>query len=200
MAQNALPYDAEVEYLACTGSGEKIDTGIYPTEKTRVVAKALFTTYKSTLFCSRWTSDGNTNTFTFYAASTALAAMADHDGVQHRLLDILDVNITRLNNALDIDFDVSSVKVSLNGTSLCSRALSRGTAYTSSTPIILFTLADVYKEITRIYSCKIYEDSVLVRDMIPVRVGTTGYMYDKVSEQLFDNKGTGSFVLGNDIN
>ena len=36
-------------------------------------------------------------------------------------------------------------------------------------------------------------------DLIPVRVGTTGYMYDKVSGQLFSNNGTGSFTLGQDI-
>jgi hypothetical protein len=39
----------------------------------------------------------------------------------------------------------------------------------------------------------------LVRDYIPVRVGTTGYMYDRVSGNLFGNSGTGSFVLGNDV-
>ena len=41
-------------------------------------------------------------------------------------------------------------------------------------------------------------DNVLL-DLIPVRKGTIGYMYDKVSGQLFGNAGTGSFILGNDI-
>ena len=36
-------------------------------------------------------------------------------------------------------------------------------------------------------------------DMIPVRVGTVGYMYDKVSGQLFGNSGTGAFLYGLDI-
>ncbi len=36
-------------------------------------------------------------------------------------------------------------------------------------------------------------------DMIPVRVGSVGYMYDKVSKTLFGNAGSGSFILGNDI-
>lgn len=34
--------------------------------------------------------------------------------------------------------------------------------------------------------------------LIPVRIGTIGYMYDKVSGQLFGNAGTGSFILGPD--
>jgi hypothetical protein len=34
--------------------------------------------------------------------------------------------------------------------------------------------------------------------MIPVRCGTTGYLYDRVSGELFRNVGTGDFVLGPD--
>ena len=37
-----------------------------------------------------------------------------------------------------------------------------------------------------------------IRDLIPVRVGNVGYMYDKVSRQLFGNSGTGDFILGPD--
>lgn len=51
----------------------------------------------------------------------------------------------------------------------------------------------------RIYDFKIYDGETLVRDLIPVRKGGVGYMYDKVSGQLFGNVGTGSFILGNDI-
>jgi hypothetical protein len=35
-------------------------------------------------------------------------------------------------------------------------------------------------------------------DLIPVRVGNVGYMYDKVSGKLFGNAGTGKFILGPD--
>ena len=50
------------------------------------------------------------------------------------------------------------------------------------------------------YYFKIRRNGVLERDFVPVRVGTTGYMYDKVSKQLFGNAGSGNFILGNDIN
>ena len=46
---------------------------------------------------------------------------------------------------------------------------------------------------------KFYDSGILVRDFIPVRVGTVGYMYDRVSGQLFGNAGTGDFVLGPDV-
>lgn len=51
----------------------------------------------------------------------------------------------------------------------------------------------------KVYSCKIYNGNTLVRDFIPVRVGQVGYLYDKVSGQLFGNAGTGNFVLGPDL-
>jgi hypothetical protein len=36
-------------------------------------------------------------------------------------------------------------------------------------------------------------------NLVPVRIGTIGYMYDKISKQLFGNSGTGTFTLGPDI-
>ena len=47
--------------------------------------------------------------------------------------------------------------------------------------------------------CKMWdgEDS-LMADFIPVRVGDVGYMYDRISGQLFGNAGTGAFVIGPD--
>jgi hypothetical protein len=50
----------------------------------------------------------------------------------------------------------------------------------------------------RVERFKITENNYLLYDFIPVRIGTTGYMYDKVSGQLFGNAGTGSFILGPD--
>lgn len=53
---------------------------------------------------------------------------------------------------------------------------------------------------TRIYWCKIYDSGVLVRDFVPARVGQVGYMFDKVSGQLFGNaNSTGAFGLGSDV-
>ena len=51
----------------------------------------------------------------------------------------------------------------------------------------------------RCFSSKIYQLGVLVRDFIPVRKGTVGYLYDRVSGKLFGNAGTGAFTYGNDL-
>lgn len=51
----------------------------------------------------------------------------------------------------------------------------------------------------RIYAVQITQGTEIIMDLIPVRVGNVGYMYDKVSGNLFGNSGTGSFTLGPDV-
>ena len=47
--------------------------------------------------------------------------------------------------------------------------------------------------------CKMWDrEDNLMADFIPVRVGDVGYMYDRVSGQLFGNAGTGAFVIAPD--
>ena len=47
--------------------------------------------------------------------------------------------------------------------------------------------------------CKMWDrEDNLMADFIPVRVGDVGYMYDRISGQLFGNAGTGAFVIGPD--
>ena len=60
--------------------------------------------------------------------------------------------------------------------------------------------ADVAHFAGRIYNWQIFEDGVAVRDFIPVLDWNyTPCMYDKVTGQLFYNKGTGTFSYGREI-
>ena len=56
----------------------------------------------------------------------------------------------------------------------------------------------------RISTARIWSGGTLVRDYVPVRVGSgssaVGYMYDRVSGALFANAGTGAFTIGPDKN
>lgn len=47
------------------------------------------------------------------------------------------------------------------------------------------------------YECRV--NGVLVSNIIPVRKGQVGYLYDRVSGELIENTGTGSITLGADI-
>lgn len=61
-----------------------------------------------------------------------------------------------------------------------------------------------YQKLDKAYfsSCKFHylkfegRDGLL--DIIPVRVGDVGYLYDRVSGELFGNSGTGKFIVGPD--
>ena len=60
------------------------------------------------------------------------------------------------------------------------------------------TTTNHYPSKGKISYCKLYDNNILVRDLIPVRIGAVGYFYDRVSGQLFGNSGTGAFVIGPD--
>ena len=51
----------------------------------------------------------------------------------------------------------------------------------------------------RVYNFKIYENGTLVKDFIPVRAGSVGYLYDKVNDRLHGNRGADNFTIGSDI-
>ena len=53
----------------------------------------------------------------------------------------------------------------------------------------------------RVHSAKLLDsNNDVLFDAIPVRIGQIGFMYDKVSNKLFSNSGTGKFILGPDVN
>ena len=52
----------------------------------------------------------------------------------------------------------------------------------------------------RIYDTQIIKNDILVADFVPVKdENDVGYMYDKITHRLFANAGTGSFVLGSEV-
>ena len=54
-----------------------------------------------------------------------------------------------------------------------------------------------YSTSLKIYSCKLYDNEILVRDFIPVLdTNGTPCMYDKVNNRFYYNAGTGNFIAG----
>lgn len=74
-------------------------------------------------------------------------------------------------------------------------------APSSSAKFLLFTKQAGSSSNSRIYHFQVrtIRGNTKIIDLIPVRIGTTGYMYDRVSEQFFGNAGTGEFILGPDV-
>lgn len=56
-----------------------------------------------------------------------------------------------------------------------------------------------YRYPIKIKSFHVISGSTMLYNLIAVRVGTVGYMYDKISGELFGNNGTGNFIVGPDV-
>ena len=186
-----LPYDTEIEYLEST-SEQLINTGV--NGGTDVAYEIEFTALTQTVsYAQLWGSSRNenfapkvycrSNTTEYrvewyfdgseiYVASTVIGTNAKHKAEYKNGSFFLDDTLIATPGILGF-----------GSTNFC---------------LFGYLPEPNLKSNLRLYSCKIWVDGVLLRDMIPVRLGQVGYLYDKVSGQLFGNDGTGNFILGPD--
>lgn len=188
-----IPYDAEVEWLYAP-NGAYIDTSIqYHCHKVQMKFK-LDSSSDSDIFLFGLKSYSYTYTHVTPWSNRysigGLGFVADHQGPE------LDDEVH------EFSYDPSSGYWSLDGTNYT--ALPAYSAYQSFTGsnIMIGYRGGSASGFRRAYWIKIYdcETGALVRDLIPVRVGQNGCMYDRVSETLFENAGSGSFTYGPDVN
>lgn len=196
MAQHGgLPYDAEVGYLESTGT-QFINSGLYASPSMRVVVKINYTAVNTNGAIFR---SGTNFWYGVYVNNNLDFAYTFKDSSGNFITTSRHVQV---NTDYVIDFDgpsralkINSINIQILGTpaTLTSNIempiLSRVTGGGSFSPSCS----------AKLYYCKIYVGGTMERDLIPVRVGTVGYMYDRVSGQLFGNVGTGDFVLGPDV-
>lgn len=193
-----LPYDAEVEYLENSGT-QYIDTGIKVSSSVGIDLTIMVSTAAAGYLFGSRTSAGvemfyvlakdnpsaSDNGITWYFGTkqgkTGIVISPNliinfSNVIAHNEMVFGSNTATCTNNTFSSNYNIYLFGMNISGT-----------FYTTSA-------------IMRVYSCLMYNGSTLVRDFIPVRVGQVGYMYDRVSGQLFGNAGTGSFILGNDKN
>ena len=187
-------FDAEIEYLKGDGNAYIKTNDLF---KINTTIKIIVTnsdvlheyrhhivgTFKGGARYRISTTDSNITTYYWYGASSSA--------------NVGDLSTTKTTYVITYN----SLKKYQNNSIV--KDLSFETEYVSNNvPISMFFCdesSDFYEHfLGEIYACQIYENDTLVRDFIPVRKGTTGYMYDKVSGNLFGNSGTGDFILGND--
>lgn len=200
-----VPYDAEIEYLESTGTDAYIDTGITPTLSYSVEMEFKWVSPWSTSDASGTlfgTMNGwNKNTFMVVMSYTSSSK---------RIYNCWGNNSVNNNNSSYIigladswhSLTFRGRRTYIDGTDIA------GATSTSGNPIgSVYVFCANYSNtntygrgtIKQIRSFKLYDaSSNLVMDLIPVRKGTTGYMYDKISKKLFGNAGTDAFVLGPD--
>ena len=191
-----LPYDAEVEYLESTGT-QWIDTGVTMTYDLFDSAETTITVLPTGQITGthNFFGDGTAwhDGYTFgYREDYILQASNGFNRTQGpiKFSTTLPKTLTVNKNGFAIDSEVAPI----NGTSLS----------TTSGTLLLFGCRrnGVFFTATsfsgRIYLAKMVSNRVSIFDFIPVRVGDVGYMFDRVSGQLFRNQGTGDFIIGPD--
>ena len=105
----------------------------------------------------------------------------------------------RLNVFYDYSYDTRGLsKILIVGGSEMYNTDTTNTITSTSTITIFSSYLGIAKG--KIKSLKLTNNNdEVVLDMIPVRIGQVGYMFDRVSGLLFGNSGSGDFVLGDDI-
>lgn len=191
---NALPDAYQgVEYVEFTGT-QYIDT-----QKTTTVGKTYiqetdiqFTSYPSTgtyyinggdygLYFGLRNESGSV----YFVNSSGSRLSPDKAGNLNKHHFISNINTNQFENFLDID-----------GTRYTS---SRSNAYNTSTILIgTQSATGNYFAKQKLYTYKIYEDSVLVRNFIPCYRKSDNVigLYDTVEKQFYTNAGTGTFTKG----
>ena len=193
MTGKRLPYDAEVEYLESTGT-QYIDTGVKPSNDLRTKFRAAYThtpiENNSTIFGSRSTASSNDRYWLNYDSKFEVGYGSYYNtGVTVSPGEMFDVDFNYIENG-DHKFKINDSVFTYSGTP------------NTTIGIILFGRivgAQVTRCSSRFYSAQFFRNGVLVRDFIPVRKGTVGYLYDRVSGKLFGNAGTGAFSYGSDV-
>lgn len=189
-----LPYDAEVEYLEGDGLAF-INTGIvYNTEKRydisadcKGISGSGYYTY-----CMGWGAGGGVG---FGIIDSSFYGWTD--GVTKSNLGGDANSRTNISITINAGSKSSTVSRATPGVKNIRGSHNLLQSYAGDVGFPLFTIAiDAILEQPKrciFWNCKISEDGELVRDMICVRVGTDGAMYDRVSGKLFRNAGTGNF-------
>ncbi len=196
MHYNYLPYDAEIEYLESTGT-QYIDTGINADSNMGFSMIYSFTDLSN----DNYSRVGAIR----QSGSNYIRHHTTRTGTGSNIQYMLPILVKELANAtnkhtLVLDTVNSSIGYDGNFTTYNEAAFDCNlNYYLFARNNYLDNTASITCAKIKIYQVKIYSNGVLVRDFIPVRVGSTGYMYDKVSKRLFGNSGTGNFTLGQDI-
>lgn len=190
MMSKSLPYDAEIEYLE-GGNQPYIDTLINVSNLLDFECEIQIVNPTSNIqFGGRYSTTNKSNALLYDKGNKLFYYR--YDSANGAL------SVPSANSYL---IETYKGSVTINGNTLSYTPK----IFDAQTSFCLFACKNYNGSLTsdlsvglRMKWIKLYYDDTLVRDFIPVRVGTTGYMYDKVSGQLFGNQGTGDFVLGPD--
>lgn len=190
-----LPYDAEVEYIEFSGT-QYIDTGIKFND---VQTYTFELDFSPTRFY-------NYNAIVCLGTGTNQESWIDSTGKFYWRWN--NIKIPTVTNAQTLNARITA-RIEWNGVAPKSMVLyidNTLVASSTSNNLTPLTIEDTLWLMHRsnygyakVYECKLIQDGTLVFDGLPVRKNGVGYLYDRVSGELFGNAGTGDITYGNDV-
>ena len=192
-----LPYDAEVEYLGSTGV-QYIDTGLVWDSgewDCRAVITALSSFHENYVISQHSSGQGVVYAFVYINDGYAFLAYRSNTA------GLFEVPSDFWGKTYEWNAHYTNGHQTLSIGNLATISANEGWvsgATQEGMRIIIGgmrTYGSKAKGI-RFGRIRIEHENILVRDYIPVRVGDVGYMYDRVSGELFGNAGTGAFIVG----
>ena len=193
------PYDAEVEYLSCSGD-QYIDTGLYGESgldyEVNIYVQGVSASVYYSVLGDRYSSSARRYTLLLYPRNVNAQHVYYNNGAQQVATPASNTSTitgwhTYAKDGLDVYKDGASVG-----------SFTQESYITPNTILLFATRNDgvLSNPFTgRGGRCKFSKGGVLLRSFIPVRVGQVGYMYEEVSGLLYGNAGTGTFTLGPDV-
>lgn len=189
----ALPYDARIEYLQGTGNTTWINTNFIPTQNDlRIIVDAESTSSGDSIAYGINGTNPKLN-INWYRKTSVYFRYRNYN---------TSFSITSARHTIE-----NGPTMKVDGTTKATPSFSSSYTFVGNTKkMVLFGLPNAaeptsvtYGFVGKMYEVWVYYGDVLQLHFIPVRVDTTGYMYDTVSGNLFGNSGTGSFTLGPDV-
>ena len=195
-----LPYDAEIEYLESTGT-QWIDTAVQSSDKVQFSVWVNTTNgdmklFGNSYYLGPW-ADISWRESVYRATSITQVAQTWDTVTLEKSPKLLTVSREgELFTASSWWAANNAGGIAKNGTAvpLFAHINSNGIKYGDNV-VVGWGNPSFH---LRISFFKAWSNGDLIRDLIPVRVGTVGYMYDRVSGELFGNAGTGAFIVGPD--
>ena len=189
-----------LNYIESTGT-QYIDSIYYPTPNTGVDVDFEYTdlTAQQRIFGSAINTEyDDLLTYSFYINSNGYWAYAYQD----KKGNWYSTNKTADTNRHSLSFNVSNSMVLIDNGDIYSDTI-KGTA-TILSNYSLYILANNYITSTshyakaKLYSFKIYESGILVRNLIPAmrKSDSAVGMYDTINDAFYTNNGTGEFIKG----
>lgn len=188
-----FPYDAEIEYIESTGTQYiqlacNVSAGTYFAVGGVVIPIYTSTQHDYAVFGANpydqfnaafYSKNNTTNRITYLSIIGLNGASGGWGGII----------------GTEVSFELSTTEIVVDGVHTSNSRPLTGA-------ITAFRIFGGYQNNNsypiRIKSFYIKKGNDTLYDLIPIRIGQVGYMYDKVSGQLFGNAGTGDFILGPD--